>query len=314
MSRSLHLGCHCLSVHHPRVRRHVIFHTGTASAVHHCLSSRNFLSIRAPVLAHTAPRNTHSCLIPSHAHPNGFFTLPRSPRLFGRLLVISKFSHCCRVTGYFHSRSLHTSHRPRFARISVRASFLGRRRVVGVGRKLVGRLFGAVVSIRFRSFPHVACTRTVHSCTSSGPSLHVPLGLISITSLVGSISFGMFTNPTGSPGNHITTLHVPNNTSLDHGRVSTCAGFINVCNTHNLTCVGIGSTTGVGGNISGRSNLRSPVVGGVPSSILMDLVRHANTRDGSVVFFNTSGTDIMGSTVNTLHRGVNLSLRVAAYR
>lgn len=152
----------------------------------------------------------------------------------------------------------------------------------------------------------VAFTRTRHHCNSSGPSLHGPVRLASITSLLGSIRFTMFTNPTGSPGNHITTLHIPNNTSLAHGRVSRCNGFIGVCNTGNLTCVGIGRHTG------NLRNVGDPMTGFLGTRVVRTVLSHATTRSNSVVFFNTSGGGVITSTVNTLHLGINGSLNLAS--
>lgn len=153
---SVHVGCHCLSLHHDTIHSGLRLHRGVAVRIHDCLSGLNFLRIRAPMLVNSAPRKTHSFMMPSHVGPKRFCTLPRSPRALGRLLVISNFSHCFRVTGYFHSRSLHTSHRPRFARVSYRVDFMRRRSIVAAFRKVTGRLFGIVHGVRLaRPFPHV---------------------------------------------------------------------------------------------------------------------------------------------------------------
>lgn len=154
---SVHVGFHCLSLHHGYIHGGLRLHRGVAVRIHQCLSDGKFLRIRAPVLMNSAPRKTHSFIIPSHVGPKRFCTLPRSPRALGRLLVISNFSHCFRVMGYFHSRSLHTSHRPRFARVSYRVDFIRRRSVVSAFRKVTGRLFGRLHKIRLdRPFLHVA--------------------------------------------------------------------------------------------------------------------------------------------------------------
>lgn len=153
---SVHVGCHCLSLHHDGIHSGLRLHRGVAVRMHGCLSRRKFVRIRAPILINSAPRNTHSFIIPSHVGPKRFCTLPRSPRALGRLLVMTNFSHCFRVTGYFHSRSLHTSHRPRFARVSYRVDFIRRRSVVAAFRNVTGRLFGALHKIRLaRPFMHV---------------------------------------------------------------------------------------------------------------------------------------------------------------
>lgn len=157
MSRGVHLGCHCLSLHHPRVRHGLVLQRGMAGTVHSFFSDHSFLRVRAPVLAGSAPRNTHSCLIPSHMGTNAFCTLPRSPRVFGRVLVITNCRGCFRVIHYFHSRSLHTSHRPRFARLSLRVSFISRRSVCTLLRRVVTRMFGATLNGRVSlPVPHVA--------------------------------------------------------------------------------------------------------------------------------------------------------------
>lgn len=148
--RSVHLGCHCLSLHEPSVRGGLVLGDHILKLVHRFVTGRKFLRVRAPVLYGSAPRNTESCLIPDHIRPKGFCTLPRSPRLFGRLLVTSNCSQCFRVTHYFHSRSLHTSHRPRFARTSVRLSFISVSSIVSIGRHLLGFMFGRTVNISIR--------------------------------------------------------------------------------------------------------------------------------------------------------------------
>ncbi len=153
---SVHVGCECLSLHHSDIHGGVRLHRRVAVRMHHCLSNRNFLRVRAPVLVNSAPRKTHSFIMPSHVGPKRFCTLPRDPRALGRLLVITNVSHCFRVIGYFHSRSLHTSHRPRFARVSYRVDFIRRRSIVSLFRNVTGRLFGAVHNVSLaRPFPHV---------------------------------------------------------------------------------------------------------------------------------------------------------------
>lgn len=153
---SVHVGCHCLSLHHPTIHGGLRLHRHVYVLVHGFLSSRGFVRIRAPVLVNDAPRNTHSFMIPSHVGPNRFCTLPRDPRALGRLLVMTNFSHCFRVTGYFHSRSLHTSHRPRFARVSYRVDFMSRSSIVSLFRRVTHRLFGRVHNMRLPGLRRVA--------------------------------------------------------------------------------------------------------------------------------------------------------------
>lgn len=148
--RSVHLGCHCLSLEEPSLREGLHVGDRIVALAHRFFSSRKFLRMRAPVLKGAAPRNTESCLMPDHVRPKSFCKLPRSPRLCGRLLVYSNMSHCVRVTEYFHSRSLHTSERPRFARVSVRLSFISMSSIVRMGRGCLGGLFGRILSMSMR--------------------------------------------------------------------------------------------------------------------------------------------------------------------
>ncbi len=236
--RRLELGCHCLSLEHPIVRGGVLVHRGVTGIAESCFSRGNFVRVRAPAFVGSAPRNTHSCLIPSHVRGNDFFTLPRSPRLCGRLLVLSNFSHCVRLTHYCHSRSLHTSHRPRFARVSLRVSFIRVRSIFSVTRNFMGHLFGRILGIRVPApLPHLACARTVGSCNSSGPSAHFSVGVGSLSSVMRGYNFSIFTSAIGG-NNAMHTVATGSTTDIcAEGRVSGLARRTGNVNTGNLTFV-----------------------------------------------------------------------------
>ncbi len=197
--RTLELGRHFLSLEGPGMDNDVEHHSRVVGCVHHLVRSRNFLRVRAPVLATSSPRNTHSFLMPDHGRPNRFCTLPRTPRRFGRLLVISNFSECFRVTPYFHSRSTHTSHSPnRFCRLSFRVTFTARRRILTIYRHMVHTVFGGFRNARrpmsTAPFERVAFGRSVLGCNGSGPSLEGPLVVYSLASFFGGIGFPIFGN------------------------------------------------------------------------------------------------------------------------
>lgn len=235
-TRAAELGCHCLSLHEPSLRGGVLLERGVAGVAHSCFSRGNFVRVRAPVLVHSAPRNTHSFLMPSEVRGNDFCTLPRSPRLCGRLSVITNFSECVRVTHYFHSRSLHTSHRPRFARVSLRVSFISVRSILSVNRNCVGHIFGSTVNISIPApLPEVACGRTVGHCNSSGPSAECNVRLVSVASRISSSRFIMF-GDTATRNNAIETVGTGGTMStLSEGRVSGLASCMGNVNTGNLT-------------------------------------------------------------------------------
>lgn len=301
IERSLHLHCHCLSLQQRQVTRGLGIHRRIVGTVHHFLRSRrNFVRMRAPVLAQSAPRNTQSCLIPSQIGPKRFCTLPRSPRLFGRLLVMSNISHCCRITHYFHSRSLHTSHRPRFARLSVRVDFVARSRVLTLGRTLITRVFGAIRNVRVpHPFPHLACTRTVSHCNDSGPSAHCNLRLISISSLIGSYNFGMFSN-TITSNNVIGILPVPNNgrrvSGIHVGPNNSVFGVTTRTKTGKLTCVQIQTRN----TISAVNTVGS----GLPTRGVRRLLDHAGTRRNSLLLFNTNPAAVIGTALSQIQRTI----------
>lgn len=236
--RRLELGCHCLSLHHHPLLGGLVVEDGVTGITESCFRSGNFIRVRAPVVVGSAPRNTESCLIPSEVRGNGFCTLPRSPRVCGRLLVLSNFSHCVRLTEYFHSRSLHTSHRPRFARVSVRLSFISISRVLRVGRNFFGGLFGRILGVSLRRrFREVACGRTVRDCNSSGPSVHFSVGVRSVSSLIGSYNFDMFADTVRGNNSMETVITGGTSSICAEGRVSGLARCTGNVNTGKLTCM-----------------------------------------------------------------------------
>lgn len=177
------LGCECLTLHGRRLAGGVLVHRGVTGVTERCFCTGSFVRVRAPVVVGSAPRNTHSCIIPDEVRGKGFCTLPRDPRVCGRLLVVSKFSECVRLTEYFESRSLETSHRPRFARVSLRVDFISARSVVRVTRNFVRGLVGRAVKVSVRApLGEVAFRRTVGECNSSGPSAHFSVLVRSVAS------------------------------------------------------------------------------------------------------------------------------------
>lgn len=192
-SASAHCEGHCLSVVvGPSIGSAFVGHSGVVASVEGCLSGRNFVRIRAPVLGAVPNNTTTEPFVARRGALSVSVCLHVTARLCLGELVINNVREICRVNEGFEGRNVSIHRGPRFAYVRLCRTFASCRNVVSVTRTLVhgttDRIYSdlrvafgnATVSLR-DPFHHLAVVSTIERCDNISFTRFVDSGRGTVT-------------------------------------------------------------------------------------------------------------------------------------
>jgi len=141
------------------------------------MEDNSFVDIETPILTKSTPEGARDYLVPSRVHAGEFFALPQSPE---------------------------------FTQLDVETSFMNEEEIMNMMEDMIRGLFKAKLDVDLPAeFPRMTYADSVEQYGIDRPDLRIPLKLVSVTDLMKSVDFKVFSGPANSDDGRVAALKIP---------------------------------------------------------------------------------------------------------
>jgi len=174
------------------------------------LDSKNFVDIETPVLTKSTPEGARDYLVPSRVHAGEFFALPQSPQLFKQLLMVAGYERYYQIARCFRDEDLRADRQPEFTQLDIEMSFIDEEDIMGMMETMMRGLFKASLDIDLpEKFPRMTYAQSIEDFGIDRPDLRNPLRLVTVSDIMASVDFKVFSGPAKDPEGRVAAIVVP---------------------------------------------------------------------------------------------------------
>lgn len=161
------------------------------------LINNNFYEIETPILCKSTPEGTRDYLVPSRLHHGQFYTLPQSPQIFKRLLMVSGFDRYFQIARCFRDEAVRSDRQLEFTQLDLETSFLSAHEIIELVENMIFYIFNQIdLSDKITNipFPKMTYQEAMDQYGSDKPDTRFDMKLIDITSFLKGSNFNVFNN------------------------------------------------------------------------------------------------------------------------
>ena len=260
------------------------------------LEQENFVDIETPILTKSTPEGARDYLVPSRVHAGDFFALPQSPQLFKQLLMVSGFERYYQIARCFRDEDLRADRQPEFTQLDIETSFMNEEEIMQMMEDMIVGLFKSKLDVELATpFPRMTYAESVEDYGIDRPDLRIPLKLISVTDLMKSVDFKVFSGPANSDNGRVAALCVPNGAQkLSRKDIDAYTEYVGNYGAKGLAYIKVNELA------KGREGLQSPIVKNLPDDVLESLMQRVGANDGDLVFFGADSAKVVNDSLAAL--------------
>jgi len=144
-------------------------------------------------------------------------------------------------------------------------------------------------------FPRMTYAESVEDYGIDRPDLRIPLKLISVTDLMKSVDFKVFSGPANSDNGRVAALCVPNGAQkLSRKDIDAYTEYVGNYGAKGLAYIKVNELA------KGREGLQSPIVKNLPDDVLESLMQRVEAKDGDLVFFGADSAKVVNDSLAAL--------------
>jgi len=220
-------------------------------------------------------------IVPSRVHAGEFFALPQSPQLFKQLLMVAGFERYYQIARCFRDEDLRADRQPEFTQLDVETSFMNEDEIMDMMENMIRGLFKEKLDVDLPAeFPRMTYADSVEQYGIDRPDLRIPLKLVSVTDLMKSVDFKVFSGPANSDSGRVAALRVPGGAEkLSRKDIDAYTQYVGNYGAKGLAYIKVNDRA------AGRDGLQSPIVKNLPDDVLESLMERVSAETGDIVFF-----------------------------
>jgi len=243
------------------------------------MEENSFVDIETPILTKSTPEGARDYLVPSRVHAGEFFALPQSPQLFKQLLMVAGFERYYQIARCFRDEDLRADRQPEFTQLDVETSFMNEDEIMDMMENMIRGLFKAKLDVDLAAeFP-----------------LRIPLKLISVTDLMKSVDFKVFSGPANSEDGRVAAMRVPGGSEkLSRKAIDEYTQYVGNYGARGLAYIKVNELA------KGRDGLQSPIVKNLADDVLDSLMQRVGAEDGDIVFFGADSAKVVNDSLAAL--------------
>lgn len=264
-------------------------------AMRNFLDENGFIDVETPMLTRATPEGARDYIVPSRTNPGKFFALPQSPQIFKQLLMMSGLDRYYQIVRCFRDEDLRADRQPEFTQLDIEMSFVDEAIVTGTTEGLVRQLFREVMNVELPSpFPRMPYSEAMHRYGSDKPDLRIPLELIEISDLMGSVEFKVFAGPAADPEGRVAALRLPGGGELSRKEIDDYTAFVARYGARGLAYIKVNDAG------AGRDGLQSPILKFLPDDVVASIMKRTAAETGDLIFFGADKSQVVNDALGAL--------------
>jgi aspartyl-tRNA synthetase len=243
--------------------------------------------------------------VPSRTHEGHFFALPQSPQLFKQLLMVAGLDRYYQIAKCFRDEDLRADRQPEFTQIDIETSFMTETQIMAVTETMIRNLFKTLLGIEFGQFPTMPFSEAMARFGSDKPDLRIPLELVDIKDLMGSVDFKVFSGPAKDPKGRVTALKVPGGGELlTRKQIDDYTKFVSIYGAKGLAYIKVNNLDDL------EEGLQSPIVKFLPVAVRKAILERVAAKNGDLIFFGADTAKVVAEALGALRckLGADLNL------
>jgi aspartyl-tRNA synthetase len=287
-----------MDLRRPEMQQKLILRSKITSSVRRALEDQGFIDVETPILNRATPEGARDYLVPSRTHPGSFFSLPQSPQLFKQLLMVSGFDRYYQIAKCFRDEDLRADRQPEFTQIDIETSFLDEEGIMGITETMIRSLFKEVLDVEFNEFPRMPFSEAMEKYGSDKPDLRIPLQLVTVSDLMASVEFKVFSGPAKDDAGRVAALKVPGGNRLTRKQIDDYTKYVSIYGARGLAYIKVNDKTRV--EDGDDCGLQSPIVKFLPVDVRKALLERLEAEDGDLIFFGADKARIVNDALGAL--------------
>jgi len=264
-------------------------------AMRNYLDDNGFIDVETPMLTRATPEGARDYIVPSRTNPGKFFALPQSPQIFKQLLMMSGLDRYYQIVRCFRDEDLRADRQPEFTQLDIEMSFVDEGDVTNTMEGLVRNLFKEVMDVDLPSpFPRISYAEAMQRYGSDKPDLRIPLELIEVADLMGSVEFKVFAGPAADPDGRVAALCLPGGSALSRREIDDYTAYVGRYGAKGLAYIKVNDVS------AGRDGLQSPILKFLPDDAISGIMDRTGAKDGDLIFFGADKARVVNDALGAL--------------
>lgn len=284
-----------IDLRRPEMLSNLRLRTQVAHRLRNYLEGEGFFEIETPFLTKATPEGARDYLVPSRTHNNSFFALPQSPQLFKQLLMMSGMDRYYQIVRCFRDEDLRADRQPEFTQLDMETSFMSEEEIMQLMENMIRTTFKDVLDVELPNpFPRMTYAESMERFGIDRPDMRVKLELVTISDLLESVDFKVFSGPAKDPKGRVAAMRVPNGNSLTRKQIDDYTKFVSIYGAKGLAYIKCNDVA------AGREGLQSPILKFLTDEAIAGILERTGAESGDLVFFGADKASIVNESLGAL--------------
>ncbi len=254
------------------------------------LCSEHFLEIETPILNKATPEGARDFLVPSRLNPGRFYALPQSPQIFKQVLMVSGMERYFQIAKCFRDEDLRADRQPEFTQLDLEMSFVNSEMVMAQMEELWSSVIKETFGIRTkRPYLRLSYQEAMEKYGLDAPDLRYDMPLVDIANIGKESQFQVF-HSVLEQGGRLKALCVPGGAKLSRKEIDDLTAWV-VNDFH---------AKGLAWMKHESSGLHSVITKFFSPSILEQLAKQCQSKEGDIIFFGAGPEETVNMTLGNL--------------
>ena len=272
-----------LDLRNPKVHENIRFRSEVIRFLRNVMEEKGFIEIQTPILTASSPEGARDYLVPSRKYKGKFYALPQAPQQFKQLLMVAGFDKYYQIAPCFRDEDARADRSPgEFYQLDMEMAFATAEDVYEVAEDVMYETFTKFSDKKVspKPFRRITYKDSMLKYGSDKPDLRNPLEIIDLTSIFENTTFKPFMNSI------VRGIAVDDIASKSNSWFNELVDYAK-----KIGMPGIGYVS-----VLDDMTFKGPIDKFLSDEEREELIKKANLKKGSVLFFIADKHELVAST------------------
>lgn len=272
-----------LDLRNPKVHENILFRSRVIKYLRDVMEEKGFVEIQTPILTASSPEGARDYLVPSRKFKGKFYALPQAPQQFKQLLMVAGFDKYYQIAPCFRDEDARADRSPgEFYQLDMEMAFATAEDVYEVAEDVMYKTFTKFSSKKVspKPFRRITYKEAMAKYGTDKPDLRNPLEIIDLTEVFKNTTFKPFSCSI------VRGIAVDNIASKSNSWFNELVDYAK-----KIGMPGIGYIS-----VLDDMSFKGPIDKFLSDKEREDLIKEANLKKGSVLFFIADKHELTAST------------------